>query len=151
MHVLSFDFPSVLLMQYSKKFSMVLDGSIMISTDAWPIDCFLVLSSTENLHRLSICCISFLYSSLGSCHFRSIRCAWSSSHVLSFYRHHYESPYGSRGEETRLNFSCFSSSVKLQYYKTYNNFLGIHNITTSPCRPLEPSSLSVPLSGFLAV
>lgn len=109
----TFSCPSVLMMQYSRNCSMLLDGSMMISTSAGPLDFSLVFYSTAYLHRFISGCSNFLSYFLGRCPLSFIRCVRRSAHVLSLSRHHDASPYGSRRQGTKLKLSCFSSSIKL--------------------------------------
>ena len=89
----------------------------MLYTSAWPLVCFLVVFNNNNLHRFSSCCIIILSSSLGYCTLISIWYAWRSSHYFSLSRHHDASPYGNRGQGTRLKFSSFRSAFKLSGLK----------------------------------
>ena len=52
---------------------------------------------------------------------------------------------------TTLQFSRFSSVVKLPGFKDYIDFLGIRNILKSLYFPLVPFSLYLDLSSFLSV
>ena len=144
-------FTSIFLMQSSRNFPIWLDGSMMISTSAWPLLLFLVFCRTDHLHRFSSGCSSLLSSSFGRCSIISIRCARRSAHITPLSRHHDVSPYGSRGEGTRLKFFYFSSAVNLPVLKKYIYFWGTHNIPTYMCCPLAPLSPSAEFSGFPAV
>ena len=142
---------SVLLIQYPKNFSMWIYGPMMRSTSDWPLDFFLVVCITVYLHMLSSGWSIFLYYYLDHCTLSSIRCTRRYVHILTLSRHHDETPYVSRGQGTRLKFSCFLSAVKLPVLKIYNGFLDIRNVPTSQCCPLKPLSISALFSGFLAV
>ena len=149
--VLYFAFLSVFLMQYSNNFSIVIYGFMIVSTYAYPLYCFLAVCITVHLHRFGSGFSSFLSFSIGCCPLISNRCSKRSSHVLSLSRHPDAIPYGSRGQGTKLKFSCFSYAVKLPGIKTYNNFLHNSNIPTYLCHPLAPSSLLAPLSYLLSI
>ena len=58
-------------------------------------------------------CRSLLSSSIGNCPLIASACAWRSANVLSLYKNHDVSPYGSRVKGTRLKLSCISFAVNL--------------------------------------
>ena len=99
------------------------------------------------MYRFSSGFSSLVSYSIGNYPIIYISCAWRSAHVLSLSRHHYAIPYGSRGQGTRLKFSCFSSTVKLPVFEKYIGFMVDYNIPKSLCHSLAPLSPSAMLSG----
>ena len=116
--VLPFAYPIILLMLSFNNYSMWLDGSVVISTPIYPLDLFIVVFGTVHLHIFRSSCSILLSFSLDNCPLISIIFARRSSHIIYLSRHHFASPYGSRGQGTKLKLLCSSFAGKLPALKT---------------------------------
>ena len=103
----------IVLMQAPRNYFICSNGSMIITTYAWPIFWFIDILRTARWQILSSGLKTLLSFSLGKFPLTSIRCAMRSTHVISFYRNHMAVPYGIRVKGKRLKFSSFSSAVKL--------------------------------------